>query len=105
MSKKEKTVYTVLGIFLALLMILNTLWLWLLGALMTRRFQDPYIDYPALATQRGSIYVLADDAVYIRTDRVYLDPQKAASGEIRIYSAEELLRERGKQPEEYGAIE
>lgn len=91
MSKKERTVYTVLGIFLVLLMIFNTLWLCFLAALMTRHFQDPYMDYPALAPRRGATYVLADDAVYIRTDRVYLDPEKAESGEIEIYNAEELL--------------
>lgn len=94
MSKKEKIVYTVLGIFLALLLIFNSLWLGLIVSLLQNWFRDPYADYPALATQRGTAYIAADDTAYIRTDRVYLDPEKVGSGEIKLYQIGEIIEER-----------
>lgn len=92
MSKKEKIVYTILGIFLALLVIFNTLWVWLMITIIPMHFHDPYMDYPALATQRGTEYILMGDAAYIRTDRVYLDPKKVESGEIEIYNGVDLRK-------------
>lgn len=104
MSKKEKIVYTILGVFLVLLLIFNTLWVWLMITLIPMHFQDPYMDYPALATQRGTTYILMDDITYIRTNRVYLDPQKVESGEIRIYSTSEVYRAHMEKLEEYGVL-
>lgn len=108
MSKKEKIVYTILGVFLVLLLIFNTLWVWLTIDLLfvsMHRFQDPYDDYIALALQRGTEnYILMDDTAYIRTDRVYLDPQKVESGEIRIYSSSEVYQAHMAKLEEYGAL-
>lgn len=108
MSKKEKIVYTVLGIFLVLLLIFNTLWLWLVVDLIFvehQFFQDPYDDYITLSLQRGTEnYILMDDTVYLRTDRVYLDPAKVERGEIRLYSVDEVYQAHMEKLREYGAL-
>lgn len=88
MSKTKKTVFRILAIIFAVLIVGETLSLFFLTKWIQGKFFDPYETYPDLIPP--DTYVKLEDVEYIRYDGIFLDPEKVARNGVEIYRESEL---------------
>lgn len=89
MNKVKRIVLVIVFSLLSVIVLIDTILVITLCQTINNMMDYPETYFPAM--EKSSIYVKIDDVGYIRYDEVGLDPAKIESGDIKVYTSEEIF--------------